>query len=361
MKGSTSITRRKLLKGAASVGLAIPFVRRAAASGSITFFSYSTYTDPVLTGAFSENSDTSLRTDNFGNLDQMIGRLKATDAEGIDVVSVPNQYTRQLLDEGLLEPIDTSRIERWDELYPAFRDADFIQTSEPGVVAAVPTVWGPEGLLYRTDRIESADSWNALWNPEYQGHISPVDYGYEMVLIAAQVLGYGDSIMQDPIAFTDEQYAAIKDKLIQQKPLVTKYFTSAAEGATLVASGEAWITVGRLSMLGPLNEEQIPVAMIAPKEGAQGWCTSTAISARSSNKDGAYEFLNFVIGEHYQSKLMTEKGYPVANRSLMMDQPDELRNRLMLNDPDLLSSMVWWKPAADEQRINDLWNEVKAS
>jgi len=114
-------------------------------------------------------------------------------------------------------------------------------------------------------------------------------------------------------------------------------------------------------MLKPIRDEGVPVAMVAPKEGAQGWCTSTAIVASSTNKDQAYDFLNYVIGETYQTKLMTEKGYPVANQTLLQAQPEELRNRLMLNDPNLLKNMVWWKQAGDLQRINELWAEVKAA
>lgn len=358
------VNRRTFLKASAALGaagaFAMPGIARAK-SGSMTFFSYSTYTDPVLTADFTPSSGVELNIQNFGNLDQMVGRLKAGGGSGIDVVSVPNQLTHQLFEDGLLEPVDTSRIERWNDLFPEFRDAEFVASGEAGKVLAVPTVWGPEGLLYRTDKIESADSWAALWDPAYRGRISPVDYSYEMVLMAAQLLGYGDALAQEPIAFTDEQYAAIKQKLLEQKPLVTKYFTSAAEGASLIAGGEAWISVGRLSMLKPIREEGVPIAMVAPKEGAHGWCTSTALVADSQNKDQAYAFLNYVVGETYQTRLMTEKNYPVANKAIMDSQPKELTDTLMLSDPNLLGNMLWWKRAADIQRINELWAEVKAA
>jgi hypothetical protein len=68
-----------------------------------------------------------------------------------------------------------------------------------------------------------------------------------------------------------------------------------------------------------------------------------------------------VTGEIYQTKLMTEKNYPVANKELLFAQPEEFRNTLMLNDPNLLQNMLWWKQAGNIQRINELWAEVKAA
>ena len=72
--------------------------------------------------------------------------------------------------------------------------------------------------MYRTDKVEPQDSWEGLWDPKYKGRIGVVDYGYEMVLVAAQILGFRDSLNTNPIEFTDDEYAAIKDKLIAQKP-----------------------------------------------------------------------------------------------------------------------------------------------
>ena len=364
MNKTYAVSRRHVLGGMAGLGaaavLGAPYVARAA-EGSVTFFSYTTYTDPRLTGQFSEQTGIELKIQNFGNLDQMVGKIKATGGGGIDVVSVANNLTKQLFEDGLLEPLDVSRLNNWPHIYPEFQSAEFIQTGEGARIIGVPTVWGPEGLIYRTDKVKHADSWTALWDEQYKGRISAVDYAYEMVLIAAQVLGYHDNLVRDPITFTDDQYAAIKDKLIAQKQLVTKYWGSSAEGATLVASGEVWVSVGRLSMLKPAREENVPVKLIAPKEGAQGWCTSTCIVRASQNKDAAYAFLDYVTGEVYQNPLAKVRGYPLANRSIMQQLPEDLRMQLMLNDPDLLKSMVWWKRAADIQRINNLWNEVKAA
>jgi spermidine/putrescine-binding protein len=77
--------------------------------------------------------------------------------------------------------------------------------------------------LYRTDHVKDAASWAALWDLRYKGRIGTVDFGYQSVLIAAQVLGMGDTLNKSPIDFTDDQLAQIKAKLIAQKALLNKY------------------------------------------------------------------------------------------------------------------------------------------
>ena len=114
-------------------------------------------------------------------------------------------------------------------------------------------------------------------------------------------------------------------------------------------------------MVTTARQEKVPVKLIAPKEGAQGWCTSLCVLKSAANNPAVYEFLDWMVSESYQRKLSEIKGYPSVNKSLMMDYPQALRDDLTLGDPNLLTSMVWWKQAADVQRINNMWNEVKAS
>jgi hypothetical protein len=54
-------------------------------------------------------------------------------------------------------------------------------------------------------------------------------------------------------------------------------------------------------------------------------------------------------------------GYPSSSSEVLDALPEDVRARMTLNDPNIVQSMIWWQAAGDEQRWNDLWNEVKAS
>jgi spermidine/putrescine-binding protein len=361
---ASAIGRRQLTAGlglaGAGLALGMPHVARAA-GGSVTFFTFPTYSDPKLVGDFARQTGIELKTQNAVDTDPMIAKLMSTRGEGFDVVSISNQLAPQLMQEGLLEPVEIGRLKNWSNLYPAFRDAKFIATDKPGFVAGIPMVWGYDGVIYRTDKVASADSWADLWDPRYKGRIGAVDFGYQMVLIAAQVLGMDETLKRNPIDFSEAQYAQIKAKLIAQKPLLDKYWSSTAEGGTLLASGEIWISLGKLAMLQILKNEGVTARLISPKEGAQGWSNICSILKTSPNKDAAYAFLDYISGPSFQSPLVTVKGYPSVNRLVMEAQPQAARDNLLLGNPKLTETLVWWGRAKNPQRINNLWNEVKAA
>lgn len=332
------------------------------AAGQLGFFTYAVYSDPQLVGTFTDQTGVKIVPENYGELDEMVTKLKARQGEGFDLVSVASNLTTQLYDDGVLQPIDTSRLSNWDSLYPRFRDASFIQTGEEGQVIGVPTVWGPEGLIYRTDLVEQpVDSWAAMWNPDFEGHLSTIDFWYEMVLMGAQYLGMNDVLKNDPIEFTDAQFAEIKAALIEQKALLSKLWHDASEAEAGLASGETWVTIGRILFQVDLSKEDIPVALVAPKEGAQGWATSTCVAAGAEDMDAVYEFLDYVISPDYGLPLADVMGYPSAAESVIQTLPDDVQAQMTMNNPDILDSMVWWQAAAEPQKWIELWDEVKAS
>jgi spermidine/putrescine transport system substrate-binding protein len=364
---TTPLTRRRTVQLAGAAGLAIgplnrSFARTAAQESSLTFLTYAVYSDPRLVEAFTQQTGVAIVPENFGELDEMVTKLRARESEGFDIVSVASNLTKQLFNEGLLMPIDTSRIPNWQNLDPAFGTAGYVQTGTEGEVIGVPTVWGPEGLIYRTDLVsEPVDSWSVLWNEEYSGRLSAIDYGYEMILIAALYLGYQDALKADPIVFTDEQFDAIKQALVDQKPLLNRYWSDASEAEAGLASGDTVATIGRILFQVDLEKEGIPVQLVSPKEGTQGWSTSTCIAAKTKNVDAAYEFLNYVISPDYGLPLADVMGYPSSSSEVLEALPEDVRARMTFNDPNIVQSMIWWQAAGDEQRWNDLWNEVKAS
>jgi spermidine/putrescine-binding protein len=351
--------------GAAGLAAGSPYLRAPAARAqdqSLIFLTYAVYSDPQLVDAFTEQTGIAIVPENFGELDEMVTKLRARESEGYDIVSVASNLTKQLFNEGLLLPIDTSRVPNWQNLDPAFGTAGYVQTGTEGEVIGVPTVWGPEGLIYRTDLIsEPVDSWAILWDEEYSGRLSAIDYGYEMILIAALYLGYQEELKQDPIVFSDEQFDNIKNALIEQKQLLNRYWSDASEAEAGLASGETVATIGRILFQVDLEREEIPVMLVSPKEGTQGWSTSTCIAAKSQNVDAAYEFLNYVISPDYGLPLADVMGYPSSSSEVLDALPEDVRARMTFNDPNIVESMIWWQAAGDEQRWNDLWNEVKAS
>ena len=101
-----------------------------------------------------------------------------------DKADVFHPYTGWLqfyVDEGLVEELDTSRFSNWSKIPDRFKELGQFD----GKQYFIPYDWGFSSVLYRTDSAPDAgESWDALFNPDYAGHVSMWDDGVAAVSVA---------------------------------------------------------------------------------------------------------------------------------------------------------------------------------
>ena len=94
-----------------------------------------------------------------------------------DQADIFHPYTGWLqfyVEEGLVEEIDTSKLTNWDKV----PETSSRSASSTASSISCPTTGAYSSILYRTDKIpEGVDSWSALIDPKYSGHISMWDDG----------------------------------------------------------------------------------------------------------------------------------------------------------------------------------------
>ena len=99
---------------------------------------------------------------------------KAQNNNDVDVMHPCANYFKLFVENGLVQPIDTSRLKYWDTIYPDLAEIGQVD----GKQYFIPWDWGFEALLVRTDKVQSVpQAWADLWNPEYKGHVSIIDAG----------------------------------------------------------------------------------------------------------------------------------------------------------------------------------------
>ena len=133
-----------------------------------------------------------------------------------DVVHPSTSWLKLLVESDLIQPIDTSKLSNWSGIMP-----ELAATGQyNGVQYLIPWEWGYDSILVRTDKVaEVPDSWADIWDPQYAGRVSIFDSAEAAVVMASVVLGV------DPYALTDQQYEAVKQKLIDLKPNLLGYWT----------------------------------------------------------------------------------------------------------------------------------------
>jgi spermidine/putrescine-binding protein len=105
----------------------------------------------------------------------------------VDLVHPCESYMGLYVESGLMQPIDTARLEHWDDVHPKLKEIGQVD----GVQYFVPWDWGYESILVRTDLVEEVpDSCADLWDPQYAGLVMLWDSGQANYGMTALALGY---------------------------------------------------------------------------------------------------------------------------------------------------------------------------
>ncbi|NPA06363.1 MAG: extracellular solute-binding protein [Chloroflexi bacterium] len=324
--------------------------------GPLVLYSYEeTVTDEFLQPFREKYPQVELKTAVFGELDEALAKLRG--GFKADVINICTDYVPIMVQLGLLEPIDTSKLSHWDDLFPFFREMPEIQAGD-GKVWMVPVDAGLEGIMYRTDKIDPAPtSWNALFDPAYKGHIAMEDYARNAIAVAALALGY-----EDPFHLNEDQLQAVKAKLIEQKALLLTYFEGDAEVDALFKSGEAWISFGWTSNARWLREDDgLPVAFVAPEEGALSWVCGYAILKGTERPNAAHALIDHYLDPQIQYIEATDFEYFVSNQKVLELLSEEEIEASGLDNPEAIAQAHVEILPDNYDRWLQIWEEVLAA
>ncbi len=257
-----------------------------------------------------------------------------------------------------MQPIDTSRLEHWDEINPQLAEIGQFN----GEQYFVPWEWGFESILVRTDLVDEVpDSWADLWDPQYAGHLMLWDSAQVNYAMTALALGIGDPWNN----LTDENLERVKTKLLEIKPNLLTYWTDYTQVYDMAASGEAWVVANAWQdAYGYLYTEGIPAAYIEPTEGRLGWVCGYGITKDAKNLDLVYEFLNAATSPESSAALGNVYWYGGANTASIPLVDEEVVTFMGLNELDaVLKNTVFYQTLSEDQRqkIGTMWDAVKAA
>jgi spermidine/putrescine-binding protein len=263
------------------------------------------YEVPEYRAEFNEkHPDTEVKFTFFA--DDAEGYAKSKSGFTADLVHPCTNYWGLYVEEGLVQPIDTSRLKYWSGIYPELAARGQFK----GQQYFIPWDWGYESILVRSDLVETMpQSWADLWNPEYAGHLSVYDAGENVYEITALSLGL------DPWNTTPEQNEIVKQRMLELKPNIFHYWSDYTELNQLVANGDIWVAANAwndayLVML----EEGVPVEYIDPLEGRLAWVCGYGISSDTENLDLAYDYLDALIAPQAIAAMADDFAYGPGNQ-----------------------------------------------
>ncbi len=349
------MTFKTLATGLTSLALvAQPLSARA---GELNLLTWEGYADASFIAPFEAQSGCKVSTTYVGSNDDFAAKLAA--GGGVYDVITPSLDTVGMMRmAGFVDPIEAPKVTGFDGIYPEFSgDATIMADGGPW---AVPLIWGSVSMIYRPDQVAGTpDSIGLLFDPAYKGKISMWD-DKSAIYWAARYLGY-----PNVFDLSDEELEAVKAKLIEQKPLVRKYWTTAGELTELMANQEVYVSnawTGLTSKDVNALGKGFTVAEFSPKEKSEGWMDSMMLAKGSPNTECAYQFLSFMQSAEGQCGLAKATGYfPVNPGAVEACMDEEMKKERQVGNIDFVKSLVMWQQPARLDKYIETWNAVKAA
>lgn len=359
------LSRRQILQGAAfgaaalatgnmlGSGVADAAQKKKLAS-SLNVLCWEGYTDPHFTKPFTQRTGVTINSTFIGSNDELIAKLRGN--PGLyDLVTPSCDTTGLLIEANQVQPIKLANVPNAKTTFPFFLTAPNVYVG--GKHYGIPMAWGFIPLIYNTEAIKVApQSWSELWNPKYKGKISEWQ-DISMLWTTSLLLGY-----KDTFTMTNKQLEAVKAKLVAQKPLLKKYWSTAAELTQLFESGAVIIgeSFGGLSV-NQLRASGYPAAEVIPKEGATSWFDNWMITKTSKKVSTCEAWLNHIQSSTTQVDIAKYTGYGITNTNAVHKVPSLYSRSYHLSDPTFISKLNFWKRVPRRQAYLDILNAVLAA
>ncbi len=330
--GSGRFSRRTFLKGSAAVGVSLvaagcvvptppPTGQESVASPlqglTINYLGWEGYDYAGALKPLTEPNNITVNSTYGGNNEEIFSKLKAGSEGQYDVVSIYHGTIAAMVENDLLQPIDTGRLEHWNDLLESFRNQPW-QVID-GNVYSVPFTWGNTPCAYNPEFVpDGIKSWNDLKDPKFKDRVVIVDNSIQELDVALIAIGVDISRLatKAELEQAKEWYMGIKQNA---RAIVPNY----GEMADMLARKEAWITGGVwVAVVGWTAEKGVQLEVLIPEEGTFGWCDNYVIP-KGANLDAAYAFINQMTSPEGQAELAMYLGQDMTNKKVVPLLPEE--------------------------------------
>ena len=274
--------------------------------------------------------------------------------------------TRRWRDAGILQPIDTSRLSHFPDVFPSLKVLPG-SIGEDGLTYFVAADWGNSSVLFRPDLApeyvdtedQKNESWAILFDEKYAGRLGIFDSVDGVMAVVGSVVG-----AEDPFDMTDAELEEATKLLRKQREILRYYWTDQTSVEQALAAGELVAAYAWNSAIVELKKQGVNVVYMNPKEGIWTWvCGLVLLVDGPGDQDKAYDFIDAWISPASGKNLIEMYGYGHSNaKSFELVDPAILDN-LGITDPDTMMANSRFfgeiKPEVREKYIA-LFDEIKA-
>ncbi|WP_104090170.1 spermidine/putrescine ABC transporter substrate-binding protein [Arthrobacter sp. GMC3] len=320
------ISRRAMLVGFAVIGASLAlsgcsnqkgFAASALPNGELgrqlNVYSWGDYEDPANISDFQDSSDVRVQLDSFGSNEELIAKLAATrGTSGYDVVVPTGLYIPQMVANGLLQPLDHSRIPNMANLDPTYTN----QVWDPGNQHSIPKAWGTTGYVYDTtvikDELSSWQDFLTAAETTASGKTAVLEDAWEVVAIYLAAHNIDMNSMDATALDAAEEYLVgtlAKSIRAFNSNVVTSGIPQGTFALMQSFNGDA-----RQGMLAASDPERWK--FVFPTPTANLWMDNWSLATGAQHPDAAYAFINHMMTPEAALREVEYIGYHTGIKDL---------------------------------------------
>ncbi len=351
-----AVSRRKFLQttlagfGAAAAGIRLNSPAMAAEDPKLNFYNWDTYIGETTLDDFEDETGIRVNLSLFSDNDELFAKLKAGNP-GFDVIVPSGDFTNRMIQTGIVQAIDHSKIPNIKNIDPLFMDAPF----DRGRKYSLCYMWGTTGIGYRKSRVDGVPTWTDIFDSDkYSGRIALFDATVTLHMVS-KYLGNGMN-PSDPKLIEEAVQLMIK-----QKPHVKVYHDD--NGQDLLASGEVDLVHEYNGDIAQLQLEDDDIAYVIPEIGGEIWQDNLAIPTGAPHPENAHAFINYILDAEVGATIADYIQYATPNIAARALMDDSYKNNPIIFPEERLivaSEMNAYHNETVERYLSDGWTRVRA-
>jgi len=238
-----------------------------------------------------------------------------------DVINIVGGMQKPLVDNDLIEPLDTTRLPAWS------RDrniAEFLGKGTPGFnfigyqdkLYGVPTVLQGDSFAFLPEKTGPLDSYAALFDPKFKGYVALEDNYTTAGQKTALYLKHANlAKIENPADMTPEELKTVVDFLVEQKRKgqFRVIWSSFQQAVDLIVNKEVYVIDCWEPMVFVAKSKGVNAVYADPKEGYLLWAMAAYLTKNPKRSaeatQAAYALLDFMLGGWYGAKITLTRGY----------------------------------------------------
>ncbi len=342
--------------GALALGLAAPQMARAE-QPTLNLFIWSDYISESIIDGFELECNCKVVETDYESNAEMSAKLKAGGDSQYDVVVPSSYYVPELADEGLIQPLDHSKLTNFGNLFPKFQNPDY----DPGDKYSVPYQWGTTGIVYDPAKIKNPGTgWALLFDPTVNPNypfVLPKGEGRDQIGAACAYLGYGFNC-------SDKSQWIAAAKLIEQTTKRPNFagFVDESPARDQMKSGLIAVSMAYNGDIASCYADGscAKLKYFLPDQGTEIWVDTMAIPAHAPHPDLAIEFINYILETNVGAALSNFNQYASPNQSAQPQLTGIMATELIVPTDADMKKLQFLAPlrGADYKLFNQIWTSV---